>query len=217
MKKTFLSKLDETRIKLHLIRMSYYLKNRPILTNQKKRERCIFLLDKYIKDSKFPKNIEHKNMFVPQIRDAFGTPCAMAYIIENTGSKKLVDELEKKDNLIYINSVKEGPLTNWIGKNGITQKEAAMVQPTYGWQNPTSTIMPYGDFYFIICSIAIILILLGLEYSTYKFKKNLFIPSLSIKEKVILFLKIQLKPISLTVLYSTIFIISTLFISWVVY
>ncbi len=38
----------------------------------------------------------------------------------------------ESDNHVYVNNVKGGPVPNWIKQSGLTQKETARIQPTYG-------------------------------------------------------------------------------------
>ena len=88
------------------------------------------LLNEYWKKEMFPRNTDY-NFKTPQIRDRYGTPCAMAYLIERSGHAELVNLLAKHDNLVYIDDVKGGPLIGWLEKCGLSKQEAARIQPQY--------------------------------------------------------------------------------------
>lgn len=100
---------------------------------KKEREEKIKLLHEYWVDGKFPTNTEFPMLRLPHIKDEFGVPCAMAYIIEQSGDKELVKELQKTNN-ISIKDVNDGPLIEWINKSGITKEEACQIQPNYNWK-----------------------------------------------------------------------------------
>jgi len=97
------------------------------------REEKINLLHEYWKMGKFPINTEHKQKYLPHIKDEFGTPCAMAYLIEESGDKQLVQELQKTNN-VFIEDVHEGKLIDWIITSGITKEEACQIQPSYSFR-----------------------------------------------------------------------------------
>lgn len=94
------------------------------------RAKMIQLLNQYWKKEEFPKNTTHK-VRIPQIKDKNGTPCALAYMIENSGNGKLVSQLAAQNNLVYVKDIHEGQLLDWLKKSGITKQEAAKIQPSY--------------------------------------------------------------------------------------
>lgn len=95
------------------------------------RQKNIKRLHDYWVKEKFPKNTKYPGQMLPHIKDDFGTPCAMAYIIEKSGNPNLVRQLQTTNNLVYIEDVKEGPLMKWIDKSGLTKSETEQIQPTY--------------------------------------------------------------------------------------
>ena len=94
------------------------------------RRRMLELLNEYWKKEEFPINTDH-NIRTPQIRDRFGTPCAMAHLIERSGHAELVNLLATQNNLVYIDDVKDGPLVSWLERFGLSKQEAARIQPSY--------------------------------------------------------------------------------------
>ncbi len=116
---------------------------------QKERLRNLAVLREYWSQETFPKNTQYPGQRLPHIRDAEGTLCAMAYLIEKSGHHKLVDQLAEANNLVYIDDVKEGPLIEWLRMSGLGQDEAAEIQPTYGggWDSGGGEIVHYPSFF----------------------------------------------------------------------
>jgi hypothetical protein len=125
---------ERKRIKLHLMNVEQELKyaDTSHLNEETKaqRRRMLELLNGYWKKEEFPTNTDH-NTRTPQIRDRFGTPCAMAHLIKQSGHADLVNLLARQNNLVYIDDVKDGPLISWLQRYGLSKQEAARIQPTY--------------------------------------------------------------------------------------
>lgn len=113
----------------------------------------------------FPRNLDFLDRRVPYFKDDADTPCAMAYLIEQSGHQDLVDTVVRSNNHIYINDVHDGPVMDWINNSGLTKAEAARVQPNYGpcgWggcTHPIIEILPW-----IASAVGFIL----LEWMSYK-------------------------------------------------
>ncbi|OLE39284.1 MAG: hypothetical protein AUF74_02150 [Thaumarchaeota archaeon 13_1_20CM_2_38_5] len=90
--------LERKRIKLHLMNTEQELRNADVshldYKLKENRAKMIQSLNQYWKKEEFPKNTTHK-VRIPQIKDKDGTPCALAYMIENSGNCKLVSQLAK--------------------------------------------------------------------------------------------------------------------------
>ena len=79
----------------------------------------------------------------------------MAYIIEKSGSKNLVEKLAAENNLVDIGYVSKGSLIKWLKNSGLTKKEAARIQPSYGGpgfqgHNPSFILFIYITLLFIL-------------------------------------------------------------------
>lgn len=131
----FFSYAERKRIKLHLMIAEQELRCADIshLSDELKghRRRMLELLDEYWKKEEFPINTDY-NIKTPQIRDRYGTPCAMAHLMELSGHAELVNLLATQNNLVYIDDVKDGPLISWLERFGLSKQEAARIQPGYG-------------------------------------------------------------------------------------
>ena len=130
----FFSCVERKRIKLHLMTAEQKLRcaDTSQLSYESKghRKRMLDLLNEYLEKEEFPINTDY-NIRTPQIRDRYGTLCAMAYLIERSGHGDLVNFLAKQDNLVYIDYVKDGPLISWLQRFGLSKQEAARIQPQY--------------------------------------------------------------------------------------
>lgn len=96
------------------------------------RLKALNLLNTYWKKETFPKNTMH-SCKTPQIMDQNGTLCAVAFIMHNSGHQNLVREVAQNSNFAYINDIPDThPLIHSLKECGISKKEAARIQPSYG-------------------------------------------------------------------------------------
>lgn len=113
------------RVRHHLERIESALRSKPtssLPTHQRvRRLENLDRLHEYWVKGRFPRNTEFPGQRLPHIRDRYGTSCAVAYLIEQSGSSALVDELSKTNNLIRIDEVEEGPLLDWLAEAGLTR------------------------------------------------------------------------------------------------
>lgn len=132
--------IETERIRNHLENTERWMRSKDIshLTEEeiKSRENIIRLLNEYWMQKQYPLNTDFPMLRLPHIKDKFGTPCAMAYIIEKAegiANPQLVKTLNETVNNVFIKDVNEGPLIEWIDKSGITKEEACQIQPSYGF------------------------------------------------------------------------------------
>lgn len=130
--------MEDERIRNHLRNTEITMREKDCshLTDElkKSREDKIKLLHEYWVRGNYPLNTGFPQERLPFIKDEFDTPCAMAYIIEESGNKELAKLLHKQNNNIFIKDVNDGPLIDWINESGITKEEACQIQPTYGYR-----------------------------------------------------------------------------------
>ena len=137
----FLSKVfavaERSRVYLHLwrVELGLRLKNVSHLSEELQRERAINIdrLRAYRKGFVFPKNLDFPGQLIPYFKDAFGVPCAVAYLMEQSGKRTAVAAVASANNHVYVNDIVDGPVLEWIQRSGLTQEEAARIQPTYGY------------------------------------------------------------------------------------
>ena len=104
-----------------------------------RRGRLIAWLAEYRDDGVFPINDRFPDRSVPIFRDSKGTLCAMAYLIDRSGSGDIVDKVATTRNTAFIPELADYPaLVAWLDSNGLTVAEAARIQPAYNFPPVTS-------------------------------------------------------------------------------
>jgi hypothetical protein len=89
-------------------------------------------LAEYRDEGRFPLNDRYTDGLTPIFRDARGVTCAMAYLIERSGRRDIVDRIERTKNLAYIRELASDPeLVAWLDSAGLSVAEASRIQPTY--------------------------------------------------------------------------------------
>lgn len=112
---------------------------------RRNRERALQHLVDYRDRSVFPHNHHSPGMRVPYFRDRHGVLCAMAYLIDRSGRGDIVDLIEARMNNGFIAELASdsviGPVVvEWLEENGISAREAAMIQPAYSGLIPRDAI-----------------------------------------------------------------------------
>ena len=89
-------------------------------------------LQEYRDAGAFPRNDRFPELAMPFFRDGHGALCAMAYLIERSGRRDLVDRVALTRNNAFIAELANDPeLRVWLDSVGLTVTEAARIQPTY--------------------------------------------------------------------------------------
>lgn len=130
---------EKQRLQAHFLRVESELRRRDVsplsATQQAARRRLITYLEQYRVRGQFPRNEQVSGWRVPIFRDAHGTLCAMAYLIDRSGRANIVEEIARSRNLAYIPELADNPqLAAWLNDNGLSLEEAARIQPTYPWE-----------------------------------------------------------------------------------
>ena len=85
----------------------------------------------YMDRGRFPLNEGQSPDAVPIFVDRHGTHCAVGHLMHSDGKDAEVAQIVSANNLVRILSVDGGGLVRWIRTSGLTQEEAAMIQPGY--------------------------------------------------------------------------------------
>lgn len=95
-----------------------------------KRFALLALLDEYIQNGRFPQNtkIDHR---APCFIDEFGTICAVGYLVQETAGLHVAQYINQLHQYDYIENMNVKELKEWISSSGFSEKEIAMIQPTY--------------------------------------------------------------------------------------
>lgn len=70
----------------------------------------------------------------PEFIDTRGVPCAVGYLMQESGYADLAADIAQRDNNVYIERIKDGPALEWMLHSGLTQEECAYIQPSYNWR-----------------------------------------------------------------------------------
>jgi hypothetical protein len=136
---------ERSRLRTHFTVVERELLARDVssLTTSQRAQRTnlVHLLRRYSAEGRFPANEHFPGQRIPYFRDAHGTLCAMAYLIESTGSGELVDHVARTRNNAYLPELTDEPgLGEWLDEHGLTVAEAARIQPTYGFPDPDQDV-----------------------------------------------------------------------------
>jgi hypothetical protein len=106
---------------------------------QLKRRKLLDHLHDYWVAGIFPKNYERKDERSPCFIDKDGNICAVGYLVEKSAGRHVAENINKEFQYSEIAVMNSSALNNWIALNGITKEEAAIIQPSYGWEpSPTA-------------------------------------------------------------------------------
>jgi len=129
--------LERVRLRAHFDSVLDELRARDVsrLTTDQRAARLDLTtwLAEYRDAGAFPLNDRYSGGKTPIFRDARGVTCAMAYLIERSGRRDIVDRVATTRNLAYVPELADdSALVSWLDSVGFDVEEAARVQPTYG-------------------------------------------------------------------------------------
>lgn len=133
--------VEDARLRRHFATVLKELRTRDVahLTEAQRAARATHIarLAAYAERGAFPQNTDFYGRHMPYFIDRAGTRCAMAYLIEESGSDEFVARVAEKMNNAFVSEISRdvelgGPLAAWLEDNGLTEAEAARIQPAYG-------------------------------------------------------------------------------------
>src|SRR2546426_9539915 len=127
---------EPARIRAHLDSVERELRAKDVSpltpTQRAARLRNLAILHVYWIRGVFPQNTDFPGQRVPYFIDRYGTRCAMAYLIEQSGGGDFVARVAATNNNARIPELKhDAELVAWLAENGLTLAEAAWIQPSY--------------------------------------------------------------------------------------
>ncbi|WP_435195741.1 hypothetical protein [Natronomonas sp. EA1] len=125
-------RIDDIRIREHLRRTERALRDaNPDLPAEKRarREQALDHLRAYWQAGAFPTN--DGSVREPRFVGANGVPCAVGYLLARDGREDLVREVAREHNTVRIEALDSGPVLGWLDETGLSQEEAARIQPAY--------------------------------------------------------------------------------------
>ena len=148
---------EVVRLRAHFTQVDRELTTRDVshLTPNQRRARAVHILRlrDYAAAGRFPRNTHHPGVYVPYFVDDYGTRCAMAFLIEQSGAGDYVARVRQRSNFAYIDDIARDPelgpeLRAWLEANGLSLQEAAAIQPAYDGgpcctvDDPEETVVP---------------------------------------------------------------------------
>jgi len=128
---------NNLRIRTHLEYVENLLRNKNVsdlsTDLQTKRNHLLDLLHDYCTNGVFPKNYDYADQRKPCFIDKDGAICAVGYLLEQTTSRQVADEINSKHKYDELLAMNNSTVDNWILTSGLTKEECAMIQPTYGY------------------------------------------------------------------------------------
>ncbi|HEX6962855.1 MAG TPA: hypothetical protein VF175_13380, partial [Lacipirellula sp.] len=91
----------------------------------------VLRLRRYAHRGVFPINEHASDRAVPVFVDNYDTACAVGHLMRESGWGGEVAAIQAENNLVYVTDVTGGPVAAWVAGSGLTQEEAALIQPAY--------------------------------------------------------------------------------------
>lgn len=127
---------NNLRVRTHLEYVENLLRNKDVSNLSadliKKRNHLLDLLQDYWTNGVFPKNQDYADQRKPCFIDKDGTICAVGYLLEQTMSRQVADDINSKHKYDELLAMNNSTVDNWVLTSGLTKEECAMIQPTYG-------------------------------------------------------------------------------------
>jgi hypothetical protein len=127
---------EDLRIRTHLEYVENLLRQKDVsnLTVKEKenREYLLDFLHDYWTTGIFPRNYDYANKRVPCFIDKDGRICAVGYLIEKTAGRQVAEKINAQHKYEKLLTMNDPAVYSWVAKSGLTEKECAMIQPTYG-------------------------------------------------------------------------------------
>ena len=129
--------IEVKRIRAHFDSVLSELRNRDVSTlsseQVQRRTALIAVLDSYRNRGVFPHNRHFPGEAIPYFIDRpTGTLCAVAYLLESTGRRDIVDAVAAMDNNVWVNDLAgHREFEQWLDQHGLTLAEAARIQVPY--------------------------------------------------------------------------------------
>ncbi len=105
-------------------------------SDQHRRWQVLDSLHRYWRAGRFPQNHFPVAGRLPIFIDDAGTHCAVGQLMAETGAADLAQEVNRRRRFVYLEEVdldQEPEIKQWLTRYQLKPDEAALIQPTYGW------------------------------------------------------------------------------------
>ena len=143
--------LEVQRIRAHFDSVLSELRTRDVSAlsadRVQRRTALVAVLEGYRNRGVFPHNRHFPGEAVPYFIDRpTGTLCAVAYLLESTGRRDIVDAVAAMDNNVWVNDLAGNrEFEGWLDEHGFTLAEAARIQVPYegDWLEPEPQVSAF--------------------------------------------------------------------------
>ncbi|WP_427890332.1 hypothetical protein ACQHIV_41990 [Kribbella sp. GL6] len=115
--------------RIHLWTAELELRHRP--SADPERRRNLDVLRAYRKSRAFPRN-DTGLRSTPYFVDSAGRHCAVGQLMRMSGARDAVRRIAAEANLARLDAMDPAVLADWTKRSGLTNRELARIQPTYG-------------------------------------------------------------------------------------
>jgi MYXO-CTERM domain-containing protein len=130
------AQLERFRIQRHLARVEATLREEtPHDLAERPAQARARLLDElhlYAERGIFPQNPDFPDRRVPYFIDELGTACAVGHLMIVSGAAELALEIASDENNDVVADIDHPGVGPWLAANGLTEADAAWIQPSYG-------------------------------------------------------------------------------------
>ena len=127
---------EDLRLRTHLAYVEQLLRLRPVdhLSEDLQEARVLNLdrLHQYWTTGVFPRNTVVPDHRSPVFIDEHGRICAVGYLFERDLGREAAESINARYQTATIFEIDDPVLGEWLATSGLTQEEAAMIQPAYG-------------------------------------------------------------------------------------
>ncbi len=128
---------EAARLQAHFDRVDGELRERDLAALSPAQGAVRSTLIEWLRDyrhaARFPLNDGVSGEPVPIFRDSRGVLCAMAYLIDRSGRRDIVDRVAGTNNTARLVDLTSDPaLVAWLAWAGLSVEEGQRIQPTYG-------------------------------------------------------------------------------------
>jgi hypothetical protein len=143
-------RFEVARLRAHFDSVDAELRHAKVLhfmpSQRRARATLIGWLQEYRDAGQFPRNDRFPHLAMPFFRDGRGALCAMAYLIERSGRRDLVDRVALTRNNAFIAELANDPdLRVWLDSVGLSVTEAARIQPSYWGEEVEAVVAQYDS------------------------------------------------------------------------
>jgi hypothetical protein len=131
---------EQERVRTHLAYVEQTLRLAPTdhldEAGRRARHENLDRLRGYWVAGQFPHNDGHPDERRPVFVDDQGAVCAVGHLIAQDLGREAIEPIARGEKYDFIDQVDHPALARWQQTSGLSMRELAMIQPSYGWREP---------------------------------------------------------------------------------